>query len=140
MPLGGRHRIATVAAPSYLKGRTPPRTPEDLSAHRCLNVRLTSGIYRWEYSHKGRDFAIQTSGPLLTNDGDILLRAVRAGAGIACPFEVQVQDDIVAGALIPLLKPWWPAFAGFYLYHPSRAHVPRKLRVFIDFMQERLNR
>lgn len=140
VPLGGRHRIATVAAPSYLKGRTPPRTPEDLSAHRCLNVRLTSGIYRWEYSHKGRDFAIQTSGPLLTNDGDILLRAVRAGAGIACPFEVQVQDDIVAGALIPLLKPWWPAFAGFYLYHPSRAHVPRKLRVFIDFMQERLNR
>lgn len=140
VPLGGRHSLATVAAPSYLKGRMPPRTPEDLSAHRCINVRLASGIYRWEYSYKGRDFDIETSGPLLTNDGDILLRAVRAGAGIACAFEVLVQDDLAHGRLIPLLKPWWPTFNGFYLYHPSRAHVPRKLRVFIDFMQERLNR
>jgi DNA-binding transcriptional LysR family regulator len=139
VPLGGRHRIATVAAPRYLKGRTPPRTPEDLKAHRCINVRLGGGIYRWEYSHKGRDFDIETTGPLLTNDGDIVLAAVRAGGGVACAFEVQVRDDITAGRLVPLLKPWWPTFPGFYLYYPSRAHVPRKLRVFIDFMQERLN-
>lgn len=139
VPLGGRRRIATVAAPRYLEGRTPPRTPEDLKAHRCINVRLGGSVYRWEFSHKGRDFDIETTGPLLTNDGDVLLAAVRAGAGIACAFEVQVQDDIAAGRLVPLLKAWWPTFPGFYLYHPSRIHVSRKLRVFIDFMQQRLN-
>lgn len=139
VPLGGRRRIATVAAPRYLEGRTPPRTPEDLKAHRCINVRLGGSVYRWEFSHKGRDFDIETTGPLLTNDGDVLLAAVRAGAGIACAFEAQVQDDIAAGRLVPLLKAWWPTFAGFYLYYPSRIHVSRKLRVFIDFMQQRLN-
>lgn len=139
VPLGGRRRIATVAAPRYLEGRTPPRTPEDLKAHRCINVRLGGSIYRWEFSHKGRDFDIETTGPLLTNDGDVLLAAVRAGAGIACAFEAQVQDDIAAGRLVPLLKAWWPTFPGFYLYYPSRIHVSRKLRVFIDFMQQRLN-
>lgn len=139
IPLGGRQRIATVAAPRYLEGRTPPRTPDDLKGHRCLNARLGGSIYRWEFSHKGRDFDIETTGPLLTNDGDILLAAVRAGAGIACAFEVQVQDDIAAGRLVPLLKAWWPSFPGFYLYYPSRVHMPRKLRVFIDFMQQRLN-
>lgn len=137
--LGGRRRIATVAAPRYLEGRTPPRTPEDLKAHRCINVRLGGSVYRWEFSHKGRDFDIETTGPLLTNDGDVLLAAVRAGAGIACAFEAQVQDDIAAGRLVPLLKAWWPTFPGFYLYYPSRIHVSRKLRVFIDFMQQRLN-
>jgi len=140
VPLGGRHRIATVASPRYLAGRTLPRTPQDLAEHRCLNARLAAGIYRWEYSHKGRDVEIEVNGPLLTNDGDTLLAAVRAGAGIACAFEAQVQDDIVAGRLVPLLKSWWPTFPGFYLYHPSRTHVPRKLRVFIDFMQTRLER
>jgi len=50
-----------------------------------------------------------------------------------------VQEDIRAGRLIPLLKPWWPTFPGFYLYHSSRMHIPRKLRVFIDFMQDKLN-
>jgi len=140
VPLGGKHRIATVAAPNYLAGRPLPRKPEDLSAHRCINVRLAGGIYRWEYHYKGRDFDIETTGPLVTNDGQILLDAVRAGCGIACAFEVQVQEDILAERLIPLLKPWWPTFPGFYLYYPSRMHVPRKLRVFIDFMQSRLNR
>ncbi len=139
VPLGGRHCIATVAAPRYLEGRTLPRTPEDLKAHRCLNARVGGSVYRWEFSHKGRDFDIETTGPLLTNDGDILLAAVRAGAGITCVFEAQVQADLAAGRLVPLLKAWWPTFPGFYLYHPSRVHVPRKLRVFIDFMQQRLN-
>ncbi|WP_237288609.1 LysR family transcriptional regulator [Variovorax sp. PAMC 28711] len=140
VPLGGRHRIATVASPRYLAGRTVPRTPHDLAGHRCLNARLGGGIYRWEYSHNGRDVEIEVQGPLISNDGDTLLAAVRAGAGIACAFGVQVEDDIAAGRLMPLLKPWWPTFPGFCLYHPSRAHVPRKLRVFIDFMQARLQR
>lgn len=139
VPLGGRHRIATFAAPRYLEGRTAPRKPEDLQAHRCINVRLASGLYRWEYAHKGRAVEIAVPGPVVSNDGDLALHAARAGAGIACIFEAQVVDDFAAGRLVPLLKPWWPEFAGFYLYHSSRLHVPRKLRVFIDFMQERLN-
>ncbi len=140
VPLGGRHRIATVASPRYLAGRALPHTPHDLAEHRCLNVRLGGGIYRWEFAHKGREVEIEVPGPLISNDGDTLLAAVRAGAGIACAFEVQVEDDIAAGRLVPLLKPWWPTFPGFCLYHPSRTHVPRKLRVFIDFMQARLKR
>lgn len=138
VPLGGRHRIATVAAPSYLATRAAPNTPEDLMAHRCINVRLAGSIYRWEFAHQGRDFEIEVPGPLVTNDGDILLSAVRAGVGIACAFEVQVQQDIEQGRLVALLEPWWPTFAGFYLYYSSRMHVPRKLRVFMDFMRARL--
>jgi DNA-binding transcriptional LysR family regulator len=139
VPFGGRHRIATVAAPRYLAGRALPRKPEDLRAHRCINVRLAGAIYRWEYTHKGRDFDIEVNGPVVTNDGDLLLAAVRAGGGIACAFEVQVLDDLRNARLVPLLKPWWPTFPGFYLYYSSRVHVPRKLRVFIEFMQTRLN-
>src|SRR5471032_1713837 len=69
VPLGGRQRIATVAVPSYLAGRSAPSKPEDLNVHRCINVRIAGGIYRWEYSHKGRDFEIEVSGPVVTNDG-----------------------------------------------------------------------
>lgn len=139
VPLGGRHRMATVAAPRYLKGRSAPRTPEELKSHRCLNARLAGGIYRWEFLNEGRDFAMEVEGPLLSNDGDILMAAVRGGAGIACTFESLVADDFAAGGLVPLLQDWWPTFPGFYLYYPSRAHTPRKLRVFIEFMQSRLN-
>jgi DNA-binding transcriptional LysR family regulator len=138
--LGGRHRIATFAAPRYLAGRAAPRKPEDLQAHRCVNVRLASGLYRWEFAHKGRAVDIAVPGPVVSNDGELMLHAVRAGAGVGCIFEAQVLGDFASGSLVPLLKPWWPEFAGFYLYYSSRLHMPRKLRVFIDFMQARLNR
>jgi DNA-binding transcriptional LysR family regulator len=139
VPLGPRQRLATVAAPSYLAGRKPPRTPDDLREHRCIQVRLPGGLYRWEYAHKGRDFAIETHGPLVTNDGEVMMAALHAGLGIACPIEAMVADDIAAGRLVPLLKSWWPSFPGYYLYHSTRVHVPRKLRVFIDFMMARCN-
>ena len=133
--LGGPQRMVTIAAPRYLEGRTIPRVPSDLMHHRCLNVRLGEALYRWEYVHKGRRVDVQVGGVLIARDGDTLLSAIRSGAGIGLAFESQVQDDLDAGRLVPLLKPWWPTFPGFYLYHPSRTHVPRKLRAFIDFMQ-----
>jgi DNA-binding transcriptional LysR family regulator len=138
VPLGGRHRIATVAAPGYLDGRSPPGSPEALRDHRCLNICLPSGLYRWEYMQDGRSFDIEVPATLLCNEGDVLLRMACEGAGIACSFEFLVRDDLAAGRLVALLEPWWPSFPGFYLYHPSRAHVPRKLRVFIDFLRARV--
>jgi len=137
VPLGARQRLAVVAAPRYLRGRTEPQTPADLAGHRCLNGRLGVGLYRWEFSHQGRDLEMDVAGPLLSNDGDLLLDAARAGAGVAMAFEVLVQEDIAAGRLVPLLRPWWPDFGSFYLYYSTRTLMPRKLRVFIDFMQMR---
>lgn len=137
--LGGPQRLATVAAPRYLVGRAAPCVPADLMHHRCLNVRLSGGLYRWEYAHKGRRVDIQVGGTLIARDGDTLLSAIRSGAGVGVAFESQVQDDLSTGRLVPLLKAWWPTFPGFYLYHPSRTHVPRKLSAFIEFMRHRLN-
>jgi DNA-binding transcriptional LysR family regulator len=137
LPLGGSHRIATVAAPRYLAGRDAPQTPAELVNHRCINVRLPSGLYRWEFSGEGRTFSVDVKGPIVTNDGDTVLSAVRTGAGIALAFETQVIADIAQGRLVPLLEPWWPRYEGFHIYFSSRLHVPRKLRAFIDFMQSR---
>lgn len=139
VPFGAPHRMATVAAPNYLAARVMPQQPSDLAGHRCVNARLAGGMYRWEFEREGRVIEIDVTGPLISNDGDLLLQAIRQGAGIGCAFEVLVRDDIAAGRLVPVLPAWWPAFPGFYLYHSSRLHVSRKLRVFIDFLQSRLN-
>ncbi len=138
LPIAGPQRMVSFAAPRYLEGRTPPRTPEDLREHRCLNFRLTTGgLYRWEYAQDGRELDVEVAGPVIANDSEVLLAAARAGAGIAVAFEGTVREDFDSGRLVPLLEPWWPTFPGFYLYYPSRAQMPRKLRVFIDFLQAR---
>ncbi|MCT8174845.1 LysR family transcriptional regulator [Variovorax sp. CY25R-8] len=138
LSIAGPQRMVSFAAPRYLEGRTPPRTPEDLREHRCLNFRLTTGgLYRWEYAQDGRELDVEVAGPVIANDSEVLLAAARAGAGIAVAFEGTVREDFDSGRLVPLLEPWWPTFPGFYLYYPSRAQMPRKLRVFIDFLQAR---
>lgn len=142
VPLGGRLRLATVAAPRYLQSHEVPQTPEDLRGHRCLQVRLPSGLYRWKYAkkvgRKNRELTVETHGPVVVNDGALLLTAALAGVGVAVAMEELVAEDLAAGRLIPLLEPWWPSMPGFYLYHPTRVNTPRKLRAFIDFVQVRL--
>lgn len=49
-------RMALIASPAYLERRPLPRTPQDLTAHLCINLRMTSagGIYAWELEKDGR--------------------------------------------------------------------------------------
>src|SRR5437773_909256 len=55
--IGPHARMAVVGAPSYFATRSPPRRPQDLIAHSCINLRLPSygGLYVWEFAtgHRG---------------------------------------------------------------------------------------
>ena len=138
-------RLAIVGAPAYFARHPPPREPADLHRHRCARLRLagSGALYRWEFTDRdGRDFAIDVDGPLIVNDALFAIEAVRQGAVLALCFESQVATDLARGTLVRVLEDWCPPFPGFYLYYPafsgSRAQVPLKLRVFIDFLQARL--
>jgi DNA-binding transcriptional LysR family regulator len=51
-------------------------------------------------------------------------------------YEVPLHN--ISRALVRVLDDWCPPFPGFYLYYPSRAQMPLKLRVLIDFLAARL--
>jgi len=36
-----------------------------------------------------------------------------------------------------VLQPWCKPFAGFYIYAPTRAQMPAKVRALIDFLVEK---
>jgi DNA-binding transcriptional LysR family regulator len=132
-------RIAVVGSPAYFRDHPPPRVPADLHQHPCLRFRFSSGaIYRWEFGHDGQDFDIDVDGPLICNDNALMVAAARQGLGLAHVMEDVVREDLAGGALLRVLEDWCPPFPGFYLYYPSRAQMPLKLRVLIDFLQEKL--
>ncbi|MBB3225730.1 DNA-binding transcriptional LysR family regulator [Luteibacter sp. Sphag1AF] len=138
IPIGPPLRNMTFAAPSYLARYGVPATPWQLLEHRCLNLRFAGGdLFPWRYEDNGKPFELTVSGPLISNNITLLLDAALRGVGIACCFEDKVRADVDAGRLVPILEPWWPIFPPFCLYYPGRAHMPRKLRVFIDFMRQR---
>jgi DNA-binding transcriptional LysR family regulator len=55
MRIGPDMRMAVVGAPSYFATRSPPKKPQDLIGHTCINLRLPTygGLYAWEFK-KGK--------------------------------------------------------------------------------------
>lgn len=122
VPIGPDMRMVAIAAPSYLAGRSKPRTPQDLTAHRCINLRLPThgGLYAWEFEKNGRELRVRVEGQLVFNSVTPILQAALDGFGIAYLPQNQVQIHLDDGQLTQLLSDWSPPFSGYHLYYPSR--------------------
>ena len=135
--IGPDIRMAVVGAPSYFADHPMPRTPRELSGHRCINYRQvrTGGLYAWDFEEKGRPFAVRVEGPLVFNNSDLIREAALAGQGLAYVYENEVQADLEAGRLTRILAKWCPVFPGYYLYHPSRRQTPPPLAALIGALR-----
>jgi|SRR5271165_4675788 len=135
--IGPDVRMAAVATPSYFAIRRPPRTPQELADHNCINLRLpTSGaLYAWEFEKAGRALKVRVDGQLAFNDLAMRLEAVRGGFGIAFVPEDMVQKDIDAGRLIRVLADWCAPFSGYHLYYPSRRQLPPALALVVNALR-----
>jgi DNA-binding transcriptional LysR family regulator len=125
--IGPDMRVAVVGAPSYFAKRPQPKTPQDLTAHSCINLRLPTydSLYAWEFEKKGREIKVRVEGQLVFNTMALRLNAALAGLGLAYVPEEQVRPYIAEGSLIRVLADWCPPFSGYHLYYPShRQHLP----------------
>lgn len=135
--VGPPMRTVVVGTPDYFERHPKPRTPADLKSHRCIGFRLTTsgGLLPWEFEHNGQEIKIHAGGPLIVNEMPLAVAVVRAGAGLGYLLEHDVADDIASGQLIQVLAEWCPTYPGYYLYYPSRRHIPVALRALIDALK-----
>lgn len=134
-----RRRI--VAAPLYLERHGLPRTIEDLAAHNCLGFNFRRASPVWPVRENGRIVDRAVIGSLVANNGETLRRMAVAGIGLARLGDFQTRADRAAGRLVEILADVIPpeeeAVHALYL---GGAHVPQRVRVFLDFMVPRLQR
>jgi DNA-binding transcriptional LysR family regulator len=130
----GPLKIAVVGASTYFAQRKPPRTPDDLSRHACIQYRRASdgSIFDWMFERKGQLRKISVAGRVIVNTPELALRAAIDGLGIAYAVEAQADPFVHSGHLIRVLEDWSPAIQGLFLYHSSHQRVPAALRAFID--------
>jgi len=135
--VSGEQRAAIVAAPSYFDSHPKPKTPRDLTAHRCIRYRMGSGgpVYRWEFEKRGKPVIVAVSGPLVVNDVELTLRAALDGVGLAFALEEHAAERIARGELVRVLEDWCPPFDGFFLYYPSRRQQPAALQALVDALR-----
>jgi len=133
----GEQRAAIVGAPAYFDSHPEPKTPRDLTAHRCIRYRMGAGgpVYRWEFEKRSRPVTVSVTGPLIVNDVELTLRAALDGVGLAFALEEHAAEHIARRRLVRVLEDWCPPFDGFFLYYPSRRHQPAALQALVDALR-----
>lgn len=128
--------VITCAAPAYLARHGTPASPDDLSGHALVqdtNARLP-GI--WRFLRDGAPVNVRVTGQVQVNSALMVRELVLRGAGIGVSPAFVVDEDLAAGRLVRLLADYAGPTIGVYAVYPPTRHVPRRVRVFVDFLAE----
>ncbi len=125
------------ASPDYLALHGTPETPADLERHNCLGLYAVSRgqVLDWAFEKGGDRVSFTPGGALSISNGEALLDAAVAGAGVVMLLDMLASRWIASGALRPLLQDWrrgdrYP----ISVVYPQNRHLSAKVRVFADFV------
>ena len=137
--IGADWRLVAVASPDYLATHPAPERPQELIAHKCVNIRQATagGLYAWEFEKRGQELRVRVNGQLTFNTSYAQVEAAVAGYGIAYVPEDLVEKHVTEGRLRKVLEDWSPEFAGYHLYYPSRRQSSPAFNVIVDALRHR---
>jgi DNA-binding transcriptional LysR family regulator len=133
----GPMQIAVVGAPTYFARRRPPRTPDDLVRHSCVQYRRQGdgNVFAWPFERNRKSRRTSVDGRVMVNDADLAVRAAVDGLGIAYTIEALAEPFLRSGQLVRVLEDWSPTLEGLFLYYPGHRQVPAALRALIDMIR-----
>ena len=135
--IGPDFRVAVVGAPAYFEQRPKPRSPQDLTDHDCIVLRLPThgGLFAWEFERRGRELKVRVEGQFVFNNIRLRREAALAGFGLAYLPEDHVREYIGDGRLIRVLEEWCPPFTGYHLYYPSRRQPTAAFALLVESLR-----
>jgi LysR family transcriptional regulator, transcriptional activator for dmlA len=136
------NRRVVVAAPSYLKRRGMPQTPDDLLAHDCLVVREhddSPALWRLQsiVARNSPARTLRIGGPMASNHGEVVRDWALAGQGLMLRSLWDVHPLVQRGQLVHVLPDWAMLDADVHLVLPPRdlrLVTPRRLRLLQEHL------
>jgi DNA-binding transcriptional LysR family regulator len=133
--------LAVVASPAYLRRAGVPKSIEDLQTHECIQFeRPSSGRnIAWTFEEEQGETDFVTHGGYGTS-GDVLggVTLARNGAGLFQTYRFVVEEDLREGRLVEVLGEYGHSTRPFILLYPHGRYLSSRVRVFVDFLVERL--
>lgn len=135
----GRANQLLVASPAYLARAGAPASPQELRERETLDYggELDPGPWHLVGAH-GESVRAEHTPRVLCHDFIVLREAALAGLGIAQLPESVVREDLRSGALTRVLPDWSSPEGIVHVVFPSRRGLLPAVRVFIDFLADRL--
>ena len=131
-------RHVLCCAPAYLEKHPVPTGPSDLADHNCVRYAFYPYGTEWRFERPdGGIVSASIKGNLITNDAETLRAFALEGRGIFLAPSFLVADEVARGQMVRLLPDYRPVEFPINAIYANRAHLPAKIRLFLDMMSER---
>jgi DNA-binding transcriptional LysR family regulator len=126
------------ASPAYVERCGLPRSLDDIASRDCVvtEIQLREGIWRFRNSAGKRDVLVK--GRLRVNSIRLARELVVGGAGLGLLPHMMCTGHLQSGALVRVLPSWSSPSLPVVALILSRTSVPKKTRIFLDFVAEQL--
>ena len=132
------------ASPDFLRRHGQIERPEDLSQVDCLRFPFAGFRSRWLFRRPDCDILeVPVGGKVVASNAMALFQLAAAGEGPALLADWTADNAIRRGDLVDVFPEYEVTATDFdtgvWLLYPSRAYLPSKVRVFIDFLKAAVN-
>ncbi|MEM7466190.1 MAG: LysR family transcriptional regulator [Pseudomonadota bacterium] len=125
-----------LASPTYWEDNGRPKKPEDLSKYPCIEYSYRAqGGWRYE-GPRGKSGSVRVKEMMSSNHGHFIRDAAIAGLGVVMQPTFICNEAIENGLLEPVLTQYRWVNLELYAIYPNTRHLPRRIRVFIDYLAE----
>ncbi|MFY9994088.1 MAG: LysR family transcriptional regulator [Leclercia sp.] len=137
----GQQYYHLAASPAYLRKQGRLESADDLSRHKCLVYRGSSGPNRWLLRPPGGEWVQYPVTPLMSsNNAETLLIAALGGMGIVLFPDWLIGDRLQRGELVALLPEMETGIKtepqNIAAIYPHARHPPLNVRALIDYYVE----
>ncbi|QZI70043.1 LysR family transcriptional regulator [Pseudomonas protegens] len=130
------NRRVLCATAHYLEKRGVPLSLDDLKHHDCLVLKERGNSFGvWNLTRAGQEETVRVSGPLSSNNGEIVLEWALSGGGILLRSMWDVKPMLEQGRLVQVLHDYSQS-ANVWAVYPTRLSESAKLRVCVEFLEE----
>ncbi len=130
----GSRQLYLAASPAYLQQHGTPEDVAALARHQCL----VGTVECWRFMQDGQPLQIRPAPYLKCNSGVALTDAALKGLGIAQLPHYYLLAHLQQGTLVELLPQLQPKDDGIWALYPANQHLPHKVRLLLDFLQQQL--
>ncbi|CAH2922488.1 MAG: Transcriptional regulator, LysR family [uncultured Paraburkholderia sp.] len=118
-----------------------PLHASDLVDHVCLRFKYQSSgkLQEWLIDGVSPFHGAGATTPLVLNNAEAVLSAAIQGLGIAYVPDFAARDALMGGKLRMVLESSTTVEGVFRALWPTNRHMLPKLRVFVDYLAERLH-
>lgn len=136
-------RTQVFASPRYIERHGEPLHPDELRHHRVIAVRKHYHAHpsriTWPLSDGTRTIEYPVDPLIVANDPSAVIGPVLCGEGLTLASDVGAKPYVEAGALRRVLAGWTGPEVALSAVFPRGRVAPPKVRVFVDFLVERLS-